>query len=78
MNLLNLFRKPKPPAPIILTPFGPVTEAARYTAAMNMRVDADLREKVLACLAKELGSIAKAEIEMRRRYPEVFEPIDGH
>lgn len=73
-NIFNLFRKPKP-AIHIVTPYGMTTEWARHQAGINMRNDADLREKVIASLAKELGSITKAEMELRRRYPEIFEGV---
>ena len=76
-KLTNLFKKPKPEIRID-TPYGPTTEWARHQAAINLRNDADLREKVIAVLAKELGSITKAEMEFRRRYPECgLESIKG-
>ena len=50
--------------PIISTPWGPVTEAARLQAAINLREDP-------ARLAKVIEMIGEAET--RRRYPEVWE-----
>jgi len=71
-KLTNLFRKPKPKITIV-TPYGETTEWARRQAATNLALDAELRKSVIACLAKELGSIAKAEIEFARRYPEAVD-----
>lgn len=73
-NLLDFFRKPKRPERILIeTPFGYVTESQRLQAAINIKSDETIRDRVLAVLAKELGSVAKAEVEMRRRYPEAYD-----
>lgn len=60
-------------APKIMTEFGPVTESARMQAVVNMAKDPEKRQAVLELLCKQLGSVAKGEIEFRRRYPELFE-----
>ena len=57
----------------IPTPWGSVTESARLQAAINIRDVPGKYEEVLAILAKQLGSVAKAEVELRRRYPEAFQ-----
>ena len=57
---------------IIMTPYGPVTEVARLTAALNMRDFPDIKARVMAMLEKEMGSPEKAEAEARRRYPEAY------
>lgn len=67
------FGKSSKGKPVIMTEFGPVTESARLQAALNMKNDPEVRKRVLGVLTKQLGSIAKAEIEMRRRYPEAYE-----
>ena len=59
--------------PIINTPHGPVTESARAQAALNIKADPALRERVFAVIVKEYGGdVARANAEMKRRYPEVF------
>ncbi len=78
MSLIRKFLariRPKPPAesPRIETPWGPVSEAARKQAALNMRDDPGLRLKVTGLIADQCGSWAQAEMEMRRRYPEIYE-----
>lgn len=49
--------------PRIDTEWGPVTEAARKQAALNIREDAKLRARIVEMLG---------EAEARRRYPEGF------
>ena len=63
--------------PKIVTPFGYTTEWARLQAVANMKADPAKRQAVLELLCKELGSVAKGEMEMRRRYPELYEGTDG-
>jgi hypothetical protein len=58
--------------PVIVTPWGEVTEAARLRAALNMKEDPQKRAAVEAILAKQLGSVAKGLAEARRRYPECY------
>ena len=60
-------------APKILTEFGPVTESARLQAVVNMKIDPEKRKACLDLLCKQLGSVAKGEIEFKRRYPELFQ-----
>jgi hypothetical protein len=76
MSLIAQFiakiKRPKPP--VIDTPWGPVTEAARLRAALNMREDPELRDKVTATLQDMLSGDREAAVEeMKRRYPEAFE-----
>jgi hypothetical protein len=61
--------KPK----VVLTEWGPVTESARLQAVINMKVDPAKRQEVLELLCKKMGSVAKGELEMRERYPELYE-----
>jgi hypothetical protein len=67
-NLINKFRA-KPP--VIPTAFGgPVPEHMRLQAETNMRLDPELREKVLAVLIKEANGDVRAGVkEFKRRYP---------
>jgi len=60
-------------SPKILTPYGYTTESARQQAVTNMKLDPAKRQAVLELLCKQLGSVAKGEIEFQRRYPELFE-----
>lgn len=62
-----------PPPPVIMTQWGPVTEAARKRAALNMKADPAKRRAVEELLCKQLGSVARGLAEARRRYPEVYE-----
>jgi hypothetical protein len=59
--------------PVLITDWGPVTESARLRAVSNMKEDPVCKQRVLELLCKQMGSVAKGEIEMRRRYPELFE-----
>ena len=60
--------------PVIQTAWGPVTEKARLQAALNMRDDPVLRDKVLAIVIKECGGDTfKGLLEFKRRYPEVYQ-----
>jgi len=60
--------------PVIPTPWGVVTEKARLQAALNMRDDPALRDKVLAIVIKECGGDTfKGLLEFKRRYPEVYQ-----
>jgi hypothetical protein len=59
--------------PIIMTKYGPVTECARHQAALNMREDPAVFDRVLKIkLAQCGGNVDKAIAEMRRCYPEAF------
>ena len=58
--------------PVISTQWGPVTEAARLQAALNMRDDPEVRARVERLLAKKLGGVALGLAEARRRYPECY------
>jgi len=67
-------RPRKPSAPVLpLTPYGPVTESARWRAAMNMKEDDELKAHVEELLSKEMGNVALGMAEARRRYPEAYE-----
>jgi hypothetical protein len=59
--------------PVIMTQWGQVTESARLQAATNMRLDHALRARVVALLAKQLGSEELGLKEAKRRYPESWE-----
>lgn len=61
--------KPK----MVLTEWGPVTESARQQAVINMKLDPAKRQAVLELLCKQMGSVAKGELEMKARYPELYE-----
>lgn len=61
------------PAPVIPTAWGQVTESARRQAAVNMRHDPALRERVIDLLAAEGRPRAVAEQVARERYPEAWE-----
>ena len=66
----------KPPK-VVLTEWGPVSESARMQAVINMAKDPAKRQAVLELLCKQLGSVAKGEIEFRERYPELYEDSDA-
>jgi hypothetical protein len=72
VKLFDLFRKKKAP-PIIMTEYGPTTEAYRFQAMVNMVKDPELKKRVLALLVEQTGSLAAAELEFQRRYPEMEE-----
>jgi hypothetical protein len=59
--------------PVILTEFGPTTESARLRAISNMKEDPACKQRVLELLCKQMGSVAKGEMEFLRRYPEMKE-----
>lgn len=59
-------------APVIMTESGPVTEAARFNAAMNMLADPEIRIRVEKALAKQYGSVERGLLEAKRRYPESY------
>jgi hypothetical protein len=77
MKLIKLLKKLLTwlkPNPVIMTQWGPVTEAARHRAALNMREDLTLREQVVELVVRETGGDRMlGEREARRRYPEAFE-----
>jgi hypothetical protein len=64
--------------PIIMSPYGPVSESARRQAAYNMRDDYALRLRVEQLIADQFfaGNLEKGIIEARRRYPEAFQDDD--
>lgn len=62
--------------PVIMTQWGPVTEAARKRAALNMKADPVKRRAVEELLCKQLGSVARGLAEAKRRFPEVYEDDD--
>jgi hypothetical protein len=61
--------KPK----VVLTEWGAVTESARQQAVINMFKDPAKRQAVLELLCKQMGSVAKGELEFQARYPELFD-----
>ena len=63
--------------PKIMTIYGPTTESARQQAVANMKADPAKRQQVLELLCKQEGSVAKGEMEMKRRYPELYEEQDA-
>ncbi len=65
--------EPEKQEPIrIETIYGPVSEVARHQAALNIKDDPELKERVMDVLVRQTGSVELAEAEMRRRYPEAF------
>lgn len=60
--------------PVIQTQWGPVSESARYRAALNMREDPDKRLQVEQLLANQIfyGNLEKGREESRKRYPEAY------
>jgi hypothetical protein len=60
-------------APVIDHEFGRTPEKFRRQAAINMRVNPQLREEIVGILAMRLGSRQAGEAEARRRYPEAFD-----
>jgi len=71
------FGKGKEDKPVIMTEFGPVTEAARLQAALNMRRNPEVLRRVVDHLAAEKGSLAAGLLEAQRRYPEAFSTEEG-
>lgn len=74
--LKRLFNPTTGEPPLIMTKWGPVTEAARLQAAMNMRANDELKHDIERRLAKEMGSAAKGIAEARRRYPEAYQEVN--
>lgn len=62
--------------PVIETEFGPVSEEARWQAAINMRNDGAVKQRVESALCKMYG-IEKGLQEARKRYPECYEDRYG-
>lgn len=61
--------------PIIMTQWGAVTESARLQAAINMREDPEVFERVLKLkLSQHGGNLDRALDDMKRCYPESFGP----
>lgn len=75
-DFIRKLRKPKPP--VIQTPWGPVTESARLQAALNMRDNPEVKERVERLLARECGGLAAGLAEARRRYPEAYLLLEDH
>ena len=66
---LKFWKKP----PVVMTQWGPVSEWARKQAALNMKADPQLRQRVIDVVQKELRcSDKEALAETMRRYPEAF------
>ena len=64
--------KPK----VVMTEWGAVTESARVQAVINMKADPAKRHAVLDLLCKQMGSVAKGEVEFQARYPELFDEAE--
>jgi hypothetical protein len=62
----------KKEAPVIQTEWGPVSEDMRLQAALNMRLNPEVRIRVEQALAKKFGSVARGLMEAKRRYPEAY------
>lgn len=60
------------PAPIIESPYGPVTESARLQCALNMRQDLMIKLRVEEVLIRQYGEKRGLELA-RERYPEGYE-----
>jgi hypothetical protein len=60
-------------AKVVVTPFGPIAEKTRLWIVNNLKADPEKRKAVLELLCKQMGSVAKGELEMQLRYPELFE-----
>ena len=81
MNIANairrmrrLFRRDPGQPPKILFEGQQVTEWARQQAIVNMKLDPERLQRVKAIVIRECGgTIARGEIEFRRRFPELFE-----
>jgi hypothetical protein len=67
-----LFGHTKDDKPVILSQHGQTTEGMRLQAALNMRIDPEVKARVEEALIRQMGSIAKGMIEARRRYPEAY------
>jgi hypothetical protein len=67
-----LFGRTKDDKPVILSQHGATTESMRLQAALNMRVDPEVKARVEEALIRQMGSVAKGMIEARRRYPEGY------
>lgn len=60
--------------PMIMTQWGPVTESARLQAALNIKADPSVRERVLELLTQQSGGDpGKGLVKMKENYPEAFE-----
>ena len=71
----SVWKTPKPP--VILTPWGPVTESARLQCAINMRVDDGVKARVeRLCIELMDDNEAAGLAESRRRYPEAYADAD--
>lgn len=63
----------KEPPPVLVGPYGTVTESARLQCAMNMALDANVRLRVEQVVIKEMGGdVEKGLVECHRRYPEAY------
>lgn len=74
MTILDKFlARIRAQAPVISTPWGQVTESARFTAAMNMLADPAIKFRVEEIIIKECGGDrVRGLAECKRRYPEAY------
>lgn len=74
MSLIKTFLHKIKKPPVLSTPWGPVTEAARKQAALNLRDDPEKFKQVWKLIEQQTGlGPLDALKEMKRRYPESFE-----
>jgi hypothetical protein len=67
----RLLAKFKKTPPVILSPWGPVSESARKQAVFNLRLDSTRRVEVLRRIIVECkGDRVRGLVEAQRRYPE--------
>ena len=60
-------------APVLMTPWGPVSESARFQAAMNMLADPAIRFRVEEYFIKKHGGNREAGLaECKHNYPEAY------
>jgi hypothetical protein len=72
-----LFGHRRSGTPILMTSLGePVTESARLAAAIRMRDNREVRQRVEAHLIEQYGSVMMGLKEARRRYPECYTDVE--
>ena len=72
-----LFGHRRSGTPILMTSLGePVTESARLAAAIRMRDNREVRQRVEAHLIEQYGSVSLGMAEAQRRYREAYEDDD--
>jgi len=67
------FGKRKDDTPVILTEWGPLNEAARKQAEVNMCADPEIKKRVEAHFIKQAGGrIAEGLITCRKQFPGAY------